>query len=132
MKMQYFTTILICIVFSATFIGCGKGTYSKFVEDSIKPTELAQMNYRVLKPGAEGTDIGFKFLWIPFVNPTESAAKLDLLARLKDEGIDTAGKNIAFSNATYDRSGVGLFGLIGAPTITLVADVIEVLPEGQP
>jgi len=128
MKKQIFTTILICIIFSVTFIGCGKKGYSKFVEESIKPAELAQLNYRVLKSGAEGTDTGFKLIWIPFVSPTESAAKLDLLARLKEEGIDVSGKNIAFSNATYDRAGVGLFGLIGAPTITLVADVIEVLP----
>ena len=132
MKKRIFTTILLCIIFSATFIGCGKRASSKFIEDSFKPRELLKLDYRVLKSGAEGTDTGFKLVWIPLVSPTESAAKLDLLARLKDEGIDTTGKNIAFSNATYDRAGNGLFGIIGAPTITLVADVIEILPQVPP
>ena len=42
------------------------------------------------------------------------------------------GKDAAFANATSDRGGFGFIGLIGAPTITLSADVIEILGEASP
>lgn len=109
----------------------GEKRQSSFVTESLKPVELAQVKYRVLKAGAVGESSGFKLIWIPFVTPTEGAAKLDMLAQLKKEGIDTAGKNIGFANATYDREMRGLLGLIGFPAIVLTADVIEVL-ERQP
>jgi hypothetical protein len=51
----------------------------------------------------------------PFVGPTESAAMLNMLAPLKEAGIDIAGKNIGFANATSDKHGVGLLGLIAPP-----------------
>ena len=63
----------------------------------------------------------------PFASPTDGAAKRDILDQLKKEGIDTTGKNIAFTNARADKGGFGFIGLIGAPAITLTADVIEIL-----
>ena len=74
----------------------------------------------------------FKFIQIPFASPTDGAAKCNILDRLKKEGIDTTGKNIAFTNATADKGGFGFIGLIGAPTITLTADVIEILGVQPP
>lgn len=75
----------------------------------------------------EKESYGFKFIWIPFASPTDGAAKRNMLDRLKNEGIDTMGRNIAFADATADKGGFGFIGLIGAPTITLTADVIEIL-----
>ena len=94
----------------------------------MKPADLAKVKYRVLKTAvAEST--GFKFLWIPFANPSEAEAKRDMLERLQKEGISTSGKAIAYTNATSDRGGFGFIGLIGAPTITLTSDVVELLGE---
>jgi hypothetical protein len=55
-----------------------------------------------------------------------------MLDRLQKERIDTTGKNIAFTNVTSDMGGFGFIGLIGAPRITLIADVIEILGEASP
>jgi hypothetical protein len=55
-----------------------------------------------------------------------------MLERLQKEGINTSGKNLGFANVTSDRGGFGFIGLIGAPTITLSADVIEILGEASP
>jgi hypothetical protein len=90
---------------------------------------LAKLKYKTLKTGAVGVSHGFKFLWIPFASPSEADAKQDMLEQLQKEGINTAGKNIGFANATSDRGGFGFIGLIGTPKITLSADVIEILGE---
>ena len=123
---------VIGVFFLLVGISCASKGPSTFVEQSFKPVELSKMNYRVLKGGAVGEDTGFKLIWISFVSPVEGEAKRDMLARLKQEGIDTAGKNIGFANATYSRVGRGLFGLIGFPTIVPQADVIEVLGAEVP
>jgi hypothetical protein len=123
---------LVFLLVMGGLVGCARPSHSSFADQAVKPLDLVKLKYRTLKAGAVGESVGFKLVWIPFVSPTESAAKLDMLARLKKEGIDIAGKNIGFANATADRSGVGLFGLIGAPTITLTADVIEILGEASP
>ncbi|MDH5641179.1 MAG: hypothetical protein OEY28_07785 [Nitrospira sp.] len=127
-----YVSALVCAVFMLALIGCGVKKQSAFIQDSFKPTELTKINYRVLKAGAVGESSGFKLVWIPFVSPTEGTAKLDMLNSLNKEGIQTAGKNIGFANATYDREMRGLLGLIGFPAIVLRADVIEVLGEQQP
>jgi hypothetical protein len=80
----------------------------------------------------EEESYGFKFIWIPFAGPTDGAATPNMLDRLKKEGIDTTGKNIAFTNARADKGGFGFIGFIGAPTITLMADVIEILGVRPP
>jgi len=121
-----------CALLVFGLIGCAKKVNSSFVQESIKPVELTQLNYRVLKAGAVGESSGFKLIWIPFVSPTEGDAKLDMLARLNKEGIQTAGKNIAFTNTTHNREMRGLFGLIGFPAIVLVSDVIEVQGRQTP
>lgn len=112
-------------------VGCRSPHHSAFAEQAIRPNQLAKLNYKTLKTGAIGESTGFKFLWIPFASPSEAEAKQDMLARLQKEGISTAGKNIGFANATSDRGGFGFIGLIGAPTITLSADVIEILGEAS-
>lgn len=91
-----------------------------------------KVKYRVLKTAAVGEDTGCKWLWIPYVSPSEADAKADMMQRLTMEGISTAGKNIAYMNATSDRGGFGFIGLIGAPSIKLTADVIELLGEELP
>jgi hypothetical protein len=126
-----YTQAVLCVVFLLGLIGCGT-RQSSFVAQSIKPVELTTVKYRVLKTGAVGESSGFKLIWIPFVSPTEGAAKLDMLANLKKNGIDTTGKNIGFINATSDREMRGLLGLIGFPAIVLVADVIEILGTQTP
>ncbi|MEP6958615.1 MAG: hypothetical protein ABI980_07775 [Nitrospirota bacterium] len=110
-------------------MSCTSKFQSGFLNQAIMPTDLLHIKYRMLKAGAVGESTGFKFLWIPFVSPTEGAAKRDMVDQLKKEGIDVAGKKIAFTNAFADKGGFGFIGLIGAPTITLTADVIELLGE---
>ena len=113
-------------------VGCRSDYRSAFAEQAIRPNQLAKLHYKTLKTGAVGESTGFKFLWIPFASPSENDAKRDMLERLQKEGINTSGKNVAFANATSDRGGFGFIGLIGAPTITLSADVIEILGEASP
>jgi len=55
-------------------------------------------------------------------------SKRDMLERLQIEGITTNGKHIG-TNGTSDRGGFGFIGLIGATTITLTSDVVEILGE---
>jgi hypothetical protein len=113
-------------------VGCRSNSPSAFAEQAIRPNQLVKLHYKTLKTNAIGESTGFKFLWIPFASPSENEAKRDMLERLQKEGINTSGKNIGFANATSDRGGFGFIGLIGAPTITLSADVIEILGEGTP
>jgi len=120
---------VLCILLAVGFVGCSKPYYSSFAAQAMKPSDVTNLKYRVLKTAAVGESSGFKFLWIPFVSPTEAEAKRDMLDRLKKEGIETNGKNIGFMNATGDKGGFGFIGLIGAPAITLTADVIEILGE---
>jgi hypothetical protein len=117
------------VVLLTALVGCKSHGVSAFTAQAVKPTDLMKVKYRVLKTAAVGTDTGFKLLWIPFVSPSEADAKADMLQRLTMEGISTAGKNIAFTNATSDRGGFGFIGLIGAPSIKLTADVIELLGD---
>jgi len=133
--MKRANTVLAAVV-SVLLIGgmvsCRSTYESGFVNQAVKPVDLAKIKYRTLKSGAVGESYGFKFLWIPFHSPSEANAKSDMLDQLKKEGISTTGKNIAFTNATADRGGFGFIGLIGTPTITLTADVVEILGEAQP
>ena len=118
-------TGILFVVLAVGPIGCKRQFVSSFTAQAVKPTDLVHVKHHVLKRGAVGEATGFKLLWIPIIRPTEADAKADMLKRLNKEGINTAGKNIAFSNATADRGGIGFIGLIGAPSITLSADVIE-------
>lgn len=122
-------TGMLCVVLLTAQVGCSKPFVSSFAAQAVKPTDLIKIKHRVLKAGAVGRDTGFKLLWIPFISPSEADAKADMLESLSKEGISTAGKNIAFSNVTADRGGFGFIGLIGAPSIKLGADVIELLGE---
>ncbi|MDH4078184.1 MAG: hypothetical protein OEU68_00045 [Nitrospira sp.] len=128
----FFVTGILCVALLTAPVGCSRPFISSFAAQAVKPTDLVRIKHRVLKSGAVGTDTGFKLLWIPFMSPSEADAKADMLERLNKEGISTAGKNIAFSNVTADRGGFGFIGLIGAPSIKLVADVIELLGEEPP
>jgi hypothetical protein len=56
----------------------------------------------------EKESYGFKFIWIPFASPTDGAAKRDMLDRLKNEGIDTKGKNIALRMRRPTKAGSAL------------------------
>lgn len=125
------TTFVVLLVIGG-MLSCRSTYHSSFVDQTVKPVDLVKIQYRMLKAGAVGESTGFKFIWIPFSSPTDAEAKRDMLDRLKIEGIDTRGKNIAFTNATADRGGFGFIGLIGAPSITLTADVIEILGRQVP
>jgi hypothetical protein len=136
MKLRRVAILVLIGMLATGSFGCRSAYHSAFAEQAIRPHQLAKLNYKTLKTGAVGESTGFKFLWIPFASPSEADAKRDMLERLQKEGINTAGKNIGFANATSDRGGFGFIGLIGAPTITLSADVVEILggtsPEGSP
>ena len=123
---------LVCTLLFGGSVSCSKNHHSAFAEQAIKPADLVKVKYRPLKNAAVGESIGFKFLWIPFASPSEAEAKRDMLERLQKEGINTSGKHIAYTNATSDRGGFGFIGLIGAPTITLTSDVVEILGEAPP
>jgi hypothetical protein len=123
---------LVSICMIGGLVSCKGTQHSAFVDQAIKPVDLVKVKYRTLKSGAVGESMGFKFLWIPFASPNEADAKRDMLDRLQKEGINTTGKHIAYTNATSDRGGFGIIGLIGAPTITLTSDVVEILGEGTP
>ena len=133
---RFVVSSVLCAILVVGAIGCstsrGLSYQSSFADQSVKPVDLVKLKYRMLKAGAVGESYGFKFIWILFAGPTDGAAKRDMLDRLKKEGIDTTGKNIAFTNATADKGGFGFIGLIGAPAITLTADVIEILGEAPP
>lgn len=122
---------LVCVVFIGGLVSCKSTYHSAFADQAMKPVDLAKVKYRTLKTGAVGESTGFKFLWIPFASPSEAEAKRDMLDRLQKERIDTTGKNIAFTNATSDYGGFGFIGLIGAPTITLTSDVLEIVGEAS-
>ena len=122
----------VCMLVVGGMVSCRSTYQSAFANQAMKPVDLAKIKYRTLKSGAIGESTGFKFLWIPFASPSEADAKRDMLERLQKEGVSTTGKNIAFSNATADQGGFGFIGLIGAPKITLSADVIEILVEASP
>ncbi len=124
--------VFICVLATGGLAACRSAYHSTFADQAIKPTQLVKMKYRTLKSGAVGESFGFKFLWIPFASPSEADAKRDMLEQLQKEGINTAGKNIAFTNVTSDMGGFGFIGLIGAPKITLIADVLEILGEASP
>ena len=121
-----------CMLLIVGTVSCRSDYHSGFVSQSMKPAELTRVKYRTLKSGAVGDSTGFKFLWIPFASPSEADAKRDMLERLQKEGVNTTGRNIAFTNATADQGGFGFIGLIGAPKITLTADVVEILGEASP
>lgn len=126
----FIALVSVCMV--GGLVSCKSTQHSAFADQAIKPVDLVKIKYRTLKSGAVGESIGFKFLWIPFASPNEADAKRDMLDRLQKEGIDTKGKNIAYTNATSDRGGFGIIGLIGTPTITLTSDVVEILGEASP
>src|SRR5215831_12813593 len=102
-RAQTVMVALVCLLAVGGMVSCGSTYQSGFVSQAIKPVDLAKIKYRTLKSGAVGESTGFKFIWIPFASPSEADAKSDMLARLQKEGISTAGKNIAFSNATADK-----------------------------
>ena len=129
---RFAVSSVLCAILVVGAIGCATSNHSSFADQSVKPVDLVRLKYHMLKAGAVGESYGFKFIWIPFASPTDGAAKRDMLDRLKKEGIDTRGKNSAFTNATADKGGFGYIGLIGAPTITLTADVIEILGVQPP
>jgi hypothetical protein len=120
------------VILLTALVGCKSHGVSAFTAQAVKPTDLMKVKYRVLKTAAVGKDTGFKLLWIPFVSPSEADAKADMMKRLTLEGVSTAGKTIAFMNATSDRGGFGFIGLIAVPRIKLTADVIELLGEEPP
>jgi hypothetical protein len=122
-------TGMLSVVLLTASVGCKTQFVSAFTAQAVKPTDLINVKYRVLKTAAVGKDTGFKLLWIPFASPSEADAKADMMERLTMEGISTAGKNIAFTNATSDRGGFGFIGIIGAPSIKLTADIIELLGD---
>lgn len=125
-------TALVILVAIWGVIGCKSTYHSSFADQAVKPVDLVKLNYRILKAGAVGDSTGFTFIWIPFASPSDGEAKRDMLDRLRKEGIETNGKNIGFTNVTADKGGFGIIGIIGAPTITLTADVIEILSGQQP
>ncbi len=126
MTKTHLLVVLLSIVTLLSFTSCKKRYNSNFVQSSVKPAVLETMNYETIKRSAIGKSEGFTLLWIPFVRPTEGEARKNMLENLKEDGIIIKDKKIAFTNATADRGGFSLIGIIAAPNITLTADVIEI------
>ncbi len=95
-------TTFVVLLVIGGLLSCRSTYHSSFVDQAVKPVDLVKVKYRMLKVGAVGESTGFKLLYI------------------------------AFTNATADKGGIGFIGLIGAPSITLTADVIEILGEQVP
>ena len=128
MKKNMCLVLLLGIMSVLGFESCRKVHQpSTFVQSSITSNDLIGTKHRVLKQNAVGESSGAVFLWITMSKPTEAEAKQNMLQRLAEEGIDITGKKIVFSNATSDHGGFGFIGIIGSPSITLTADVLEVL-----
>ena len=73
---------------------------------------LNQNNYKVIKPGASGESMGFKFCFIPIVPE------------------NLAGRSVALANQTEDISGLNLI-VFQIPRLTLTADVVEFNADGS-
>jgi Caspase domain len=122
--------LLVLLAITGGLVSCKRALQpSAFVNDSLKGQQLAQTEHRILKQGAVGNSTGFTVLWIPLSRPTESEARQDMATRLKQEGIDLKGLAVSYANATRERGGFSLLGLIATPKITLTADIIEILPQ---
>ena len=128
MKKNIYLVILLALVAVLNLESCRRSRPpSGFVQSSLKLTELEGKNHRIIKQNAVGESAGAVFIWMRLAHPTEAEAKQDMLQHLEEEGIDIKGKRIVFTNATSDRGGFSLIGLIGSDTITLTADVVELL-----
>ena len=123
--------VIVCTV-TPGLISCKKGTPpSAFVDKSLKGYELVRTKHRVVREGATGESTGFTLFWIPLSRPSEGEARQDMQDRLKLEGIDLKGRAIGYANATRERGGFSLLGLVATPRITLTADVIEILDQSK-
>ena len=128
--MRSALVVMVLLAVTGSAVSCKRALPpSAFVNDSLKGQQLAETEHRLLKQGAVGTSTGFTVLWIPMSRPTESEARQDMVKRLKQEGIDLKGHAIGYANATRERGGFSLLGLIATPKITLTADIIEVLQQ---
>ena len=128
------STLVVMVLLAVTVgsVSCKRGLPpSAFVNDSLKGQQLAQTKYRLLKQGVVGNSTGFTLLWVPMSRPTESEARRDMVNRLKQEGIELKGLPISYANATRERGGFSLLGLIATPRITLTADIVEILEPPQ-
>ena len=87
--------------------------------------DLSQKNYRVIKAGAVGDDIGWSLLFciFPVSSPEYAVAK----ARLY-EGLGVEGKATGLANLTEDRQTLFLL-LVCRHKLTLSADVVEFTDE---
>jgi len=122
--------LMVLLAVTGSAVSCKRAQApSDFVNDSLKGPQLAQTKYRLLKQGVVGTSTGFTLLWVPMSRPTESEARRDMVMRLKQEGIDLKGRPISYANATRERGGFSLLGLIATPRVTLTADIIEILEQ---
>src|SRR5262245_33437664 len=130
--MRAALALMVLLVITGGAVSCKRGLPpSDFVNDSLKGQQLAQTKYRLLKQGVVGNSTGFTLLWVPMSRPSESEARRDMVNRLKQEGIDLKGLPISYANATRERGGFSLLGLIATPRITLTADIVEILEQPQ-
>lgn len=128
--MRSAVVLMIVLAVTGSAVSCKRTLPpSDFVKDSLKGPQLAQTNYRLLKQGVVGTSTGFTLLWVPMSRPTESEARRDMVKQLRQEGIDLKGLPVSYANATRERGGFSLLGLIATPRITLTADIIEILEQ---
>jgi len=89
---------------------------------------LTGKNYRLIKPAARGRSYGFKLLGIiPLAGPTAASARQRLYASVTEP---LAGKAVAIANQMEDRSNLYLI-LFSIPKLTITADVIEFVDEGE-
>lgn len=121
MKMNCFIPVLTFLF----IMGCvSSGTFPHSTTTSV---DLSKKNYRIVKMNAFGESMGFKFLGIiPLISPKYRNAMVDLYS---NSGI-SEGKAHALTNVIQERSSVYLI-LFSLPKLTVRADVIEFLDEGE-
>ncbi|PIS37969.1 MAG: hypothetical protein COT35_03295 [Nitrospirae bacterium CG08_land_8_20_14_0_20_52_24] len=120
--------ILLVIAPLIALSACGGSISELKGQTTVAAVTLEKNNYKVIKAGAKGESMGFYLLgFIPIVNPGMAKAKESLYASV---GQSLEGRAIALVNQTEDRNNIYLV-LFSIPTITISADIIEYLDEGD-
>ncbi len=111
--------LILAAVSLLLLLGCAPSRSAFPHQDSAR-VSLSQANFRVIKPNARGSDVGFNlFGFIPIVSP--SAA--DATDQVMDQ-VQSHDRAIALTNVAEER-GTTYLVLFSLPRIEVRADIIE-------
>lgn len=114
------TITYLVAIFSICVLMIGCVSVGKLPYESATSTALNKANFRVIKSGARGTDMGFRLLCIlPLIAPSYADAMQDLRSEA-----NMVGKAATLMNVTQDESQIILL-LFSLQKITITADIIE-------